>query len=161
VNITGYFIRAVLSHKAISQRYEQAHTTCESNLWPIFTSLKNSYPNGCIFFFFFEMWRCPCGTTPFQQLINNEWQLPGLPQRLHCTGLTSDPLQNQTDDILKEVDLDCKVTGEKLPAVLLNYKQCGGSGVLKNSSLPCMSAMQWMKLLECLRVTSRFDGFPM
>jgi len=116
------------SHKAISQRYEQAHTTCESNLWPVFTSLKISYPNGCIFGIILEMWRCPCNTTPFQQLFN-DWQFPGLPQWLHCTGVTSDPLQNQTDDNLREVDLDCKVTGEKFSAVLLNYKQCGGTMV--------------------------------
>jgi len=116
------------SDKAIIQRYEQAHTTCESNLWPVITSLKNSYPNRRIFATILEMWRCPCGTTPFQQLIDN-WQLPRLPQRLQCTGLTSDPLQNQRDDNLREVDLDCKVTGEKLPAVLMNYKQRGGTVV--------------------------------
>ena len=115
------------SHKAISQRYEQVNTTCESNLWPVFTSLKNSHSNGCIFTTILEMWRCPCGTTPFQQVINKDQQLRELPQRLLCTGLTSDPLWTQTDDSLWEVVLDCKVIGEKLPAVLLNYKHCGGA----------------------------------
>jgi len=111
VNITGCFTRAIL--KVIRQFHNgmNRHTPHESNQWPVFTSLKNSYPNRCVFGTILEM-SCPCGTTPFQQLINNDWQFPGLPQSLHCTGLTSDPLQNQTEDKLREVDLDCKVTGK-------------------------------------------------
>jgi hypothetical protein len=61
---------------------------------------------------------------------------------------------------LRGLGLYCKVTREKLPAVLLNYKECRAHiHVFQYNFLPRMSAMQKTKLLDCLQITSSTDGF--
>lgn len=146
MNITGYFTRAILKVIRQFQKGMNRHTPHESNQWPVFTSLKNSYPNRCVFGTILEMW-CPCGTTPFQQLINNDWQLPGLPQRLHFTGLTSDPLQNQADDKLRQVDLDCNANG-KSPLLFFWITSSMEIQWCIAEQFSSLDVQQWMKVLS-------------
>jgi hypothetical protein len=94
-------------------------------------SLQNPHPDQCIFVSVLKVWRSPCSRTPFQELVNNNRWLPGLPHWLRVASFASGPLWTWTHGSPRIYDQTLGWIGQKLPAILLEslHSQTGSVGL--------------------------------
>ena len=102
-----------------------------------------------------------------QQFVNDNGQIPGLPQWLHTAGLTSDSLQIQDRWQSRAPVTDCRVDGGEVPSCSSESSPCKMSSVrsctvILHDDLSLQSTFvtqSTMKLLEFLKVMCSIDGF--